>query len=253
MPQYLLAVLLYTIPIALLMIPFIFICRIITKQSPTTDTPTEDDLEKQLEQLIKNNTIEQRFNSLKQDLQTTPTHTIASYIRMSKNDLIGFHLFQLIFSLIKNDATDEKIIKILHHYLPSCSTAHIYALLKSCKAFLNISAANKKLQRDLNQNHLKSTLLYLEQKISQTLNQIPLAPAALQTDLTEKAATECLVFAAFSQFYNSIATEKILRLAYLLSAQTFITWHQLPKKQTAPRLKPWAKKLPLTRHHTHHI
>ena len=158
----------------------------------------------------------------------------------------------MVFSLIKNDASDEKIIKILRHYLPSCSTAHIYALLKSCKFFLNTYSANKRLQHDLNQNHLKSSLLYLEQKISQTLNQIPLAPVSLQTDLAEKAATECLVFAAFAQFYNSTATEKILRLAYLLSAQTFITWHQLPPKKTPLSLKPLTRKLPLTRYHIHH-
>ena len=176
-------------------------------------------------------------------MQKTFTHTTAGYIKTNKKDLHGFHLFQLIFSLIKNNTEDAKIIKILHHYLPSSSTSHLYALLKSCKEFLNISIADnkeKELMRDLNQNKLKSTLLYLERKINQSLNKIPLAPISLQQNIIDTTAKLSLIFASFSQFYNTKTTEKILQLAHLLSPDFFNYWHKIPQK-----LQPSPKKIPL--------
>ena len=161
-------------------------------------------------------------------------NTVAAYIKLNKEDIRGFHLFQLVFSLIKNKAEDGKIIRILRHYLPSCATSHLYAILHSFKVFLNLSARDgkqKELLRDLNRNHVRTTLLYLEQKINQTLNQVATAAPAMQQLIIDRAVVYGLVFAGFAEFYDNGATEKILRLANMLSPEIFKYWHIVPRRE----------------------
>lgn len=253
MPHYLLAVLLYTLPVLMLLIPFVFLCHIITKNKPpqkeTSPQNDEASLTKKLENLIERNNLLNNNQTLLQELEKTPTHIISAYLQNNPKSLRKYHLFQLIFTLIRNNAEDTKIIKILHHYLPSCSNSHLYALLKSYKAFLNISqkdSKNKDLLRDLNKNSLKSTLLYLEQKINDTLNQIPSSYTAMQQPLLEQTVILGLIFASFSEFYNTAVTEKILRMAYLLAPQTFLNWHQPPQIKARLNKKPPYIKLPAT-------
>jgi len=239
MPPVLFSTLLYGLPAIVFIIMFFLIFDVSFRYKKTSSTkpvnpePNIEELEQKLDNLLKNNRLATKTEELQQDLQQTPTHTITAYMQMSKKDLKGFHLFQLIFSLIKNGAEDNKIIKILHHYLPSASRAHLYALLKSCKEFLNISAKDgkqKELIKDLNQNNLKSTLLYLQSKLNYTLNQVATMPPALQQPLIDTAVQYGLIFAGFAEFYNTAATEKILRLCNMLSPELFIYWHKVPKQ-----------------------
>ena len=177
----------------------------------------------------------EKKENLQQQLQTSKTNIIAGYLRQNKKSLEGYHLFQLILALIKNQAEDSKIIKLMRHYFPSASTAHLYAMLKSYKKFLQISRQDnrhKELIRDLNQNNLRSTLIYLQQKLNIILNQIPTTPPAPQQPLINQAMIYGLIFASFSQFYNSVATEKILRLVASLTPELFSYWHQVPKKKS---------------------
>lgn len=237
MPHYLLAVILFVIPVFLLTIPFLILSHILSKPkkslSSQNNEPDVTHLETELKKLIENNTITSKDNLLQQNLQSSFVHTTAAYLKSDKHTLHGFHLFQLIFSLIKNKTEDKKIIKILRRYLPSTPTAHLYVLLKSCKEFLVISHQDnkeKELLRSLNQNHLKPSLIYLEHKINQSLNKIPLSSAPNQQNIIDNTVKLSLIFASFSQFYDTKTTEKILQMAHLLSPDFFNYWHQIPQK-----------------------
>ena len=202
-----------------------------TQQNPEPDI---NDLEQKLQKLIEANNLDNKTYDLQQKLSQTPTNLISAYLNIDRKRLRGFHFFQLIFSLIKNGAEDNKIIKIMHHHLPSCPTSHLQAMLQSFKEFLSISRKDdiqKTLLKDLNQNQLKSTLLYLQDKLNQTLNQVPNMPPALQQPIIDKAVICGLVFATFSQFYQPTATEKILRLVNQLSPTVFHYWHTVPKQE----------------------
>ena len=147
-----------------------------------------------------------------------------------------FPYYLIFFQTNSNRSLDASLIKILHHYLPAASTSHLYALLKSCKELLGISKQDhkeKELLRYLNQNNLKPTLIYLESKINQNLNKIPLSPALNRQNIIDETVKLCLIFASFSQFYDHKITEKILQMAHLLSPEFFSYWHQIPQKTTA--------------------
>ena len=110
-------------------------------------------------------------------------------------------------------------------------------MLHSFKVFLNISREDgrqKELLRDLNHNRVRTTLLYLEGKLNQTLNQVSGTPPAMQQPLIDRAVVYGLVFAAFSEFYDNEATEKILRLADMLAPELFKYWHPVPANGTIP-------------------
>lgn len=232
-----LAGLVCALPVLFLTIIFLMFFDVTIKyrrqDNPAEDSaePDLEELEQELDKLIKRNQLSFNNALLKEDLQKTVSHTIAAYMNINKKNLKGFHLFQLIFSLIRNGAEDNKIIKTLRHYLPESPTAHLYTLLKACKEFLSIATKDhkeKELLRDLNQNRLHSTLLYLQNKLNQTLNQVPNVPPALQQPLIDEAARYGLIFAAFAQFYNRTAAEKILRLTAKISPELFNYWHQPP-------------------------
>lgn len=232
----------YVIPLLLITVPFLLLFDVSPKwrRKPARSTvrktaephrPDIAELELKLTQLLKDNQDIVQIDALRQKLQSTSTANTAAYLRLNKNSLKGFHLFQLIFSLIKNRAEDKKILKMLRHYLPSCATSHLQALLRSFKIFLDVSAADgrqKELLRDLNENRLRSTLLYLEQKMNRILNQIAALPPAMQQLMIDRAVAYGLVFAAFSEFYDTPATEKVLRLSYQLSPELFRYWHTFP-------------------------
>lgn len=216
-----------------------FINRVInsipdTKEPPISE-PDIDELEKSLNQLLEQHRLEEKTENLQQQLQSSKSNIIAGYLRHSKKDLEGYHLFQLILTLIKNQAEDTKIIKLMRHYFPSASTAHLYAMLKAYKKFLQISSQDnrqKELIKDLNQNKIRSTLIYLQEKLNLIINQVPPTPSALQQPLINQAMILGLIFASFSQFQNPIATEKILRLVASLTPEIFTYWHQVPKKKS---------------------
>lgn len=238
--HFVFVILLHIVPFLLLLIPFFLLFDVSLKNRGKTaqstmqqkQEPNMVNLEKKLKKLIENNQMNAQISTLQKELQQTKSNTVSAYINLNKEDLKGFHLFQLIFSLIKNNAEDEKIIKILHHYLPSCATTHLYAMLHSFKVFLNISyydKTQKELLRDLNQNRVRTTLLYLEKKINQTLNQVPQVVPAMQQLIIDRAVVYGLVFASFCEFYDNAATEKILRLSSQLSPTVFKYWHQIPR------------------------
>lgn len=208
--------------------------------------PDIENLENNLRKLIENNKLAIDTYNLQQNLQNTSTHIIASYLQDGKKDLKGFHLFQLIFSLIKNKTDDAKIIKILRHYLPSSSTSSLYALLRSCKEFLNISHQDNKqkdLLKDINQNRLRTTLVYLQQKLNQIFNQIPSTPLDQQKKLIDIAVIYGLIFASFCKFYNPKYSQKILQLTNTLSPKLFSYWHSLPRSHfvnNAPMQHPYS-------------
>lgn len=246
MPHFIISLMLHLIP-ALIVITLFFLIfdvrfksQTISDEPPPTTEPDIDELEQKLQKLIENNNLDNKTYDLQQKLNQTPTHLISAYLNIDKKHLQGFHFFQLIFSLIKNGAEDSKIIKVMHHHLPACSTAHLYAMLKSFKEFLNIADKDEKektLLKDLNQNHLKSTLLYLQDKLNQTLNQVPDMPPALQQPIIDKAVICGLVFASFAQFYQPSATEKILRLVNQLAPDIFHYWHTPPIPDTLSNKK----------------
>ncbi len=232
MPHFLFVVLLYMMPVILL-ITFLTLFFDISPRYKKENNDDEDldKLEEKLTQLIKNNELAEKQDNLYQELQKSDTNIISAYLNINKKSLKGFHLFQLLFSLIKNQADDNKIIKTLRHYLPSCSTSHLYALLRSCREFLKISAPDdhqKTLIRNLNQNKIYKTLIYLQQKLNQTLNLANKKDPLEQQALIEAAAIYSIIFANFSQFYDSVITKKMLNLAQNLSPQIFNLWHQIP-------------------------
>lgn len=244
----------YTLPLILLTLPFIILYRYKKNLHQQTETlapePNLEELEQKLAELIENNTLSKEKDFLQQNLQKTPSELISAYLYENKKNLGGYHLFQLIFSLIKNGAEDTKIIKILKHYFPSCATSHLYAMLKSFKAFLNILPHNtkaKEILRDLNNNQLRSTLLFLEDEINVALNKVQDLPPALQQPQIDEAMKLGLIFATFATFYDTTATEKILRLVNALSPNLFLYWHEIPKKQPEFR----SKKAIFYRHNRH--
>lgn len=242
----------YLLPVLLITIPAIWIiekhCRHPQSEpeeqasQPQPPEPDMNEMEKKLALLIEKNQADLRIDELKQNLENSKTGIIANYLKTSKKDLQGFHLFQLIFSLIKNNSDDHKIIKILRHTFPSCATTHLYAMLRSFKAFLNITdgtTQQKELEKTLNNNQIRQTLIYLEEKINTTLNKLTTTPNYEQQQQMDLAAIYGLVFATFSEFYNHQATERILRLVYILSPEMFKSWHTLPEtedKATPPAL-----------------
>lgn len=242
----------YLLPVLLITIPAIWIiekhCRRPQSEpeeqasQPQPPEPDMNEMEKKLALLIEKNQADLRIDELKQNLENSKTGIIANYLKTSKKDLQGFHLFQLIFSLIKNNSDDHKIIKILRHTFPSCATTHLYAMLRSFKAFLNITdgtTQQKELEKTLNNNQIRQTLIYLEEKINTTLNKLTTTPNYEQQQQMDLAAIYGLVFATFSEFYNHQATERILRLVYILSPEIFKSWHTLPEtedKATPPAL-----------------
>lgn len=242
----------YLLPVLLITIPAIWIiekhCRRPQSEpeeqapQPQPPEPNVSEMEKKLALLIEKNQADLHIDELKQNLENSKTGIIANYLKTSKKDLQGFHLFQLIFSLIKNNSDDHKIIKILRHTFPSCATTHLYAMLRSFKAFLNITdgtTQQKELEKALNNNQIRQALIYLEEKINTTLNKLTTTPNYEQQQQMDLAAIYGLVFATFSEFYNHQATERILRLVYILSPEMFKSWHTLPEtedKATPPAL-----------------
>ena len=231
--KFLALFLLHLAPLLLLSIPVILIIRGRKKQQePQKLEPNIIELEEKLKKLIEKNHITNKLTNLKEDLKNSSANTIGGYIKMDKRDLKGFHLFQLIFSLIKNNTEDTKILKILRKYLPSCANSHLYAMLNSFKVFLNISqkdGTQKALLKDLNNNKVRSTLLYLERKLNQSLNETASVPPAMQPLLINQAVVYGLIFASFSEFYDRKATEKILKLTAQMSPELFKYWHQIPQ------------------------
>ncbi len=225
--------LLHLAPLMLLFIPVILLIRSNQRQlEQSKPEPNINELEEKLNKLLEKNHHSNKLATLKNELQNSSSSTISGYIKMDKRDLKGFHLFQLIFSLIKNKTEDTKILKILHQYLPSCANAHLYAMLNSFKLFLNISqkdGVQKALLKDLNNNKVRSTLLYLERKLNQTLSETASVPPAMQSIYLDQAVIYGLIFASFSEFYDRTATEKILRLTSQMSPELFKYWHQIPK------------------------
>jgi len=225
----------FLIPLLLLIPLFAFFDITPKKRRQTPPLPSDPnigELERRLTKLIENNKLKADAAALSQELKTTPTHTVAAYIKLNKKDLKGYHLFQYIFALIKNNAPDEKIIKQLRRALPSAANAHLYALLRSFKLFWQISTKDeefKRLQPDLNRNRVRTTLLYLERRINDALNRVAHAPASEQQTIIDRAVIYSLIFASFSEFYNNETTEKILRLSYQLSPELFKYWHTVPK------------------------
>ena len=233
--QYFLIFLQYLLPAILILVPFLMFYDINPQQTkhqqPIPQKPNIDHLEEKLNNLIQNNRLIVRTSALSHNLQNTKSNIIASYL--NKNYLNGFHLFQLIFSLLKNQIPDKKIIKILHHYLPSCSVNHLQTLLFSYKNFLNLiqkDNCQKALLRDLNQNKLHSTLCYLEKKLTTTLNNINTISANSNSALAEEAALYGLIFASFAEFYDKPTTAQVLELCYTISPHFFRSWHTFPKK-----------------------
>ena len=55
-------------------------------------------------------------------------------------------------------------------------------------------------------------------------------PPAMQQLIIDRAVVYGLVFAGFCEFYDNDATEKILRLAHMLSPEIFKYWHIVPRR-----------------------
>lgn len=237
MSAYFLAISLSVISLLLIIACFTLYNLLKSPQQATADdTPKEpniENLENALKQLIEDNKQTIENYNLQQTLKTTPANIIASYLHKNPKDLKGFHLFQLIFSLIKNKTEDSKIIKILRHYMPSSSTQNLYALLRSCKEFLNITQKDntqKELLKDLNQNKLRTTLMYLQQKLNNIFNHPSSTPLLTPQQQIDIAAMYGLIFASFCKFYNPKYSEKILELTSILSPKLFAHWHSVPHK-----------------------
>lgn len=238
----------HLIPLILLLIPFLLIFDITlkgknkTNKEETPPTINTNELEKELSLLIANTWQQNNIANLQKELEKTSSKTISSYMLLDKKNLKGFHLFQLIYTLIKNKSDDKKIIKILSHYFPTTSTSHLYAILQSYKTFLKISqndSIQKQLINDLNKNNVKTTLYYLEKKLHAKLLKASSLPPSMQELAINEATAYALTFASFSEFYDHKTTIKILNIANKLSPEIFKYWHQEPKKHKAyPNQKP---------------
>lgn len=230
----------HLLPFILLLIPFFLLFDVSLKTTNSSLKKHSDDnkeklntkdLENKLKHLIEENHQKELSNNLITTLSNKPQKIISSYINTDKPSSKGFHFFQHIFSLIKNRTPDEKIIKTLRLYFPSCASSHLFAMLKSFKAYLNIlqhTPHSKYLINSLNNNNLKPTLIFLEQRLSSLLNELHQNKT---DDLSPKAAKYCLIFASFSEFYSKDLTLKILNLAQNLSPTLFKEWHQGLTKQ----------------------
>lgn len=237
MLNFLFILIIHLIPLILLLIPFLLLFDVSLKSSKKT-TKTENqplntkELEDKLTKLIKTNQNSNSLTNLQKELEKTKSKTIASYMMTNTQKLHGFHLFQLIFSMIKNKADDQKIIKVLHHYLPSCSNSHLHALLKSLKTFLKITSADnvqKSLLKDLYNTKLQSTLLYLERKLNAKLLKLSSSPPSMQKLILDEATIYGLILASFTEFYDTNTTVKILELTNSLSPEIFTYWHAVPQ------------------------
>ena len=229
----------HLIPLILLLIPFLLLFDVSYKgskknlQKEKTPEINTKELEEKLNLLITNNQHQNNISILQKELEKSSSKTISSYVSLSANHPKGFHLFQLIFSLIKNKSDDKKIIRILSHYYPTISNSHLYAILQSYKTFLKISQNDniqKKLIKDLNQNNVKTTLNYLEKKLHTKLIKLSTLPPSLQELAINEAVAYVLTFASFSEFYDIKTTTKILDIANKLSPKIFKYWHTEPKQ-----------------------
>jgi hypothetical protein len=241
-------------PFLLVLIPFLLVLDItlrLSEEKPEEPPPAPDisALEEKLNALIKNNREQAKNDSLKAELSTSHTNIMAGYLRLTARDLPTAKVFQIIFSLLKNHTPDERIIKVLKHHFPECADTHLYALLRAFKLFLEISIEDEKKNALLNalyRHQIRPILLYLQQKISATLNRLPEAEESTHSALLAQATRYALTFAAFSEFYDSDTTEKILRLSALLSPQEFQLWHTRPPQKSFKRknnLLSFAKKM----------
>ena len=235
MLEFILTIITHLIPLILISIPFLILYNLHLKnksQQNANKEPDINELENKLKDLIEKNNTQANTNELANNLEKTTSNTISSYLNINKKHLKGFHFFQLIFSLIKNNTNDKKIIKILHHYFPSCANSHLQAMLNSFKHFLNITAKDniqKHLLKDLYDNKIRSTLLYLEQKINSTINRLPYSPSYQHQAIINQATIYGLIFATFSEFYNHDSTITILKLSQNLSPELFKYWHSFEK------------------------
>ena len=246
MLNFLFILILHLIPLILLLIPFLLLFDVSLKSSkknlPPKDTPTTNtkELEDKLNNLITLNQNSNHLTNLQKELEKTKSQTIASYMMTNTKKLKGFHLFQLIFTMIKNKSDDQKIIKVLHHYLPSCSNSHLYALLKSLKTFLKITHLDntqQQLLKDLYNNKLQSTLIYLEKKLNSKLLKANSSTPSMQKLIIDEAAIYGLIFASFSEFHDPQITAKILELTNSLSPEIFTYWHSVPKNSASNIIK----------------
>lgn len=238
MLNFLFVVMMHLLPLILLLIPFLLLFDVSLKKNKKEEKkcdkiePNVNELEEKLNHLIQNNQKRVKFDNLHKELKNTSTQNISAYINLNKKDLKGFHLFQIIFSLIKNKSEDEKIIRILRHYLPTVATTHLYAMLNSYKVFFKISkedGVQKELMVGLNSNNVRGTLIYLENKIQGKLKEATMVEPSLQQMVINDAVIYGLVFASFAEFYDNDATVKILRLCNELSPELFKYWHTIPK------------------------
>lgn len=228
MLNFLFVIAMHLLPLILILIPFLLLFDVSLKNSsPSSSTSSQnlDILEENLKNLIKENSSSNHLINLTKDLKKN----LSSYTLPPKHNIKKYPFFQHIFSLIKNKTKDEKIIKILRIYFPSCATSHLYAMLKSFKVFLNIIKQNentKQLENSLNKNNLKPTLYFLEQKLQHLLKLSKTATTPKEHHIiTLKASLYSLVFASFSEFYSKDLTLSVLNLAQKLSPELFEFWH----------------------------
>ena len=232
----------HLIPLILFLIPLLLFFDITLKSAkkvsaPEPKSPSIDELEQKLTQLILKNKAQNQTSILSKELETSTSNTISQYLSLDKNNLKKYHLFQLIFTYIKNNAEDDKIIRILRHYFKTSSTTHLYAMLKSYKVFYNLIQKDKKNQtllKDLFNNNIKTTLIYLEEQLQQKLNELPNVPSSIQPIIINQAVIYGIIFASFSEFYDKTITLKILQLTKELSPNLFKYWHTLPKPSKFP-------------------
>ncbi|MBE6463633.1 MAG: hypothetical protein E7005_07795 [Alphaproteobacteria bacterium] len=242
MQNFLFIIFMHLLPLILFLIPLLLFFDITLKTHknktlPEEPKPSIDDLEQKLAILISKNKAQDQSLNLTKELENTPSNTIMQYITKDNPNSKKHHLFQLIFTYIKNNAEDDKIIRIMRHYFKTSSTAHLYAMLKSYKVFLHIiknDKQNKTLLKDLFNNNTKTTLIYLEEKLHQKLNELPTLPSSMQPIIINQAVIYGIIFASFAKFYDKTITLKILKLTKELSPNLFKYWHTPPKPSKFP-------------------
>lgn len=226
----------HLLPFIVLLIPFFLLFDVSLKTNKTKSTPlppqptslqlNTQKLEQKLKLLLEQNHQNHLSSNLITTLENKPLKTISSYLNTSIKNLHGFHFFQHIFSLIKNNTPDEKILKTLRLYFPSSASSHLNAMLKSFKAFLNILKTTpqaKHLETSLYHNNLKPTLLFLERHLQILLTKLNQENSPT---INDEACKYCLIFASFSEFYSKDLTSKILKLSKTLSPTIFNQWHE---------------------------
>ena len=228
----------HLLPFILILIPFLLFFDISLKNasSPpkTSETQNLKELEQNLRQLINKNSTDLKIQKLSQSIKQNTQKRNLNYQNTPKRALKGYHFFQHIFSLIKNNTKDEKIIKILHSYFPSSANAQLYAMLKSFKTFLNLLKTTPQasiLETSLNQNNITPTLFFLEERLNKLLTTLKTENNLNSKEkLTKLATIYSLVFACFLNFYSKELTNQILKLAETLSPELYFNWH-LPLKK----------------------